>query len=49
MQAAVDGALLRGVRFKPGVIETETVVYRSATGTVRRIRGEHRRVERNID
>ncbi|GJE58977.1 class II fructose-bisphosphatase [Methylobacterium trifolii] len=38
-----DGALLRGVRFKPGVIETETVVYRSATGTVRRILGEHRR------
>ncbi|TXM89184.1 fructose-bisphosphatase class II family protein, partial [Methylobacterium sp. WL122] len=44
-----DGALLRGVRFKPGVIETETVVYRSATGTVRRILGEHRRAERNAD
>ncbi|AWN42344.1 class II fructose-bisphosphatase [Methylobacterium durans] len=37
-----DGALLKGVRFKPGVIETETVVYRSSTGTVRRILGEHR-------
>ena len=44
-----DGALLRGVRFRPGVIETETVVYRSATGTVRRILGEHRRTERNVD
>ncbi|GEP04406.1 class II fructose-bisphosphatase [Methylobacterium oxalidis] len=37
-----DGALLKGVRFKPGVIGTETVVYRSSTGTVRRILGEHR-------
>ena len=36
-----DGALLKGVRFKPGMIVTETVVYRSATGTVRRIQGEH--------
>lgn len=41
-----DGALLKGVRFKPGLIETETVVYRSATGTVRRIHGEHRRMQR---
>ena len=38
-----DGALLKGVRFKQGHVETETVVYRSATGTVRRIIGEHRR------
>jgi fructose-1,6-bisphosphatase II / sedoheptulose-1,7-bisphosphatase len=37
-----DGALLSGVRFSKEVIETETVVYRSATGTVRRIRAEHR-------
>ena len=37
-----DGALLAGVRFSPGLIETETVVYRSATGTVRRIASEHR-------
>ncbi|GJD94092.1 class II fructose-bisphosphatase [Methylobacterium iners] len=36
-----DGALLKGVRFKPGGIETETVVYRSATGTVRRILATH--------
>jgi fructose-1,6-bisphosphatase II / sedoheptulose-1,7-bisphosphatase len=37
-----DGALLSGVRFGHGVIETETVIYRSVTGTVRRIRAEHR-------
>ncbi|GJD29703.1 Fructose-1,6-bisphosphatase class 2 [Methylobacterium adhaesivum] len=37
-----DGALLKGVRFKPDRVETETVVYRSATGTVRRIHGERR-------
>ncbi|GJD55447.1 class II fructose-bisphosphatase [Methylobacterium dankookense] len=42
-----DGALLRGVRFRPNTIETETVVYRSATGTIRRIRGERRRMERD--
>jgi fructose-1,6-bisphosphatase II / sedoheptulose-1,7-bisphosphatase len=37
-----DGALLTGVKFGRGVIETETVVMRSATGTVRWIRAEHR-------
>jgi fructose-1,6-bisphosphatase II / sedoheptulose-1,7-bisphosphatase len=37
-----DGALLSGVRFGNNVIETETIVYRSATGTVRRIKAEHR-------
>ncbi|MGV7029910.1 class II fructose-bisphosphatase [Methylobacterium symbioticum] len=42
-----DGPLLRGVRFRPNTIETETVVYRSATGTIRRIRGERRRMERD--
>ncbi len=41
-----DGALLKGVRFGAEVIETETVVYRSATGTVRRIHGEHRQLEK---
>jgi fructose-1,6-bisphosphatase II / sedoheptulose-1,7-bisphosphatase len=35
------GAMLRGVRFGK-VIETETVVMRSVTGTVRRVHGEHR-------
>ena len=37
-----DGALMHGVRLKNDVIETETIVYRSITGTVRRIHGEHR-------
>lgn len=37
-----DGALLEGVRFHRDTIETETVIYRSNTGTVRRIRAEHR-------
>jgi fructose-1,6-bisphosphatase II / sedoheptulose-1,7-bisphosphatase len=37
-----DGALLKGVRFGKEVITTETIVYRSATGTVRRIYAEHR-------
>jgi fructose-1,6-bisphosphatase II / sedoheptulose-1,7-bisphosphatase len=37
-----DGALLTGVKFGRGSIETETVVMRSATGTVRWIRAEHR-------
>jgi len=37
-----SGSLLTGVRFQGKVIETETVVMRSATGTVRRIRAEHR-------
>jgi fructose-1,6-bisphosphatase II / sedoheptulose-1,7-bisphosphatase len=37
-----DGPLLVGVIFEKGVIETETLVYRSATGTLRRIRAEHR-------
>jgi fructose-1,6-bisphosphatase II / sedoheptulose-1,7-bisphosphatase len=41
-----DGALLSGVRFGRDVIETETVVYRSATGTVRRIKAEHREFEK---
>jgi fructose-1,6-bisphosphatase II / sedoheptulose-1,7-bisphosphatase len=28
------------------VIETETIVYRSITGTVRKIHGEHRQFEK---
>jgi fructose-1,6-bisphosphatase II / sedoheptulose-1,7-bisphosphatase len=40
------GSMLQGVRFKPGVIETETVVMRSATGTVRWIRAEHRYLDK---
>jgi fructose-1,6-bisphosphatase II / sedoheptulose-1,7-bisphosphatase len=40
------GSLLRGVRFREGLIETETVVMRSVTGTVRWIRAEHRQLEK---
>jgi fructose-1,6-bisphosphatase II / sedoheptulose-1,7-bisphosphatase len=36
------GSILRGVQFRGDVIETDTVVMRSVTGTVRRIRAEHR-------
>ncbi|HEY8580990.1 MAG TPA: class II fructose-bisphosphatase [Beijerinckiaceae bacterium] len=37
-----DGALLQGVKFRPELVETETVIYRSVTGTVRKIQAEHR-------
>jgi fructose-1,6-bisphosphatase II / sedoheptulose-1,7-bisphosphatase len=37
-----NGSMLRGVEFQGAVIETDTVVMRSVTGTVRRIRAEHR-------
>src|SRR5215203_3196914 len=41
-----DGALLDGVKFRKEVIETETVVMRSVTGTVRWSRAEHRQHEK---
>jgi fructose-1,6-bisphosphatase II / sedoheptulose-1,7-bisphosphatase len=41
-----DGRMLEGVKFGKDIVETETVVMRSITGTVRRIRGEHRRLEK---
>jgi fructose-1,6-bisphosphatase II / sedoheptulose-1,7-bisphosphatase len=41
-----DGAMLRGVKFKGDMIETETVVMRSVTGTVRWIRAEHRQLDK---
>jgi fructose-1,6-bisphosphatase II len=37
-----DGALLRGVRLEQGVAITESIVMRSRSGTIRRIRAEHR-------
>jgi fructose-1,6-bisphosphatase II / sedoheptulose-1,7-bisphosphatase len=40
------GSMLQGVRFKRGLIETETVVMRSATGTVRWIKAEHRYLDK---
>ena len=41
-----DGSMLRGVKFRNDVIETETVVMRSVTGTVRWIRAEHRQLDK---
>ncbi len=41
-----DGRLLRGVKFGNGIIETETVVMRSASGTVRWIVAEHRQLDK---
>jgi fructose-1,6-bisphosphatase II / sedoheptulose-1,7-bisphosphatase len=41
-----DGPMLRGVRFRKELIETETVVMRSVTGTVRRITAQHRQFEK---
>jgi fructose-1,6-bisphosphatase II / sedoheptulose-1,7-bisphosphatase len=41
-----DGAMLRGVKFRNDIIETETVVMRSVTGTVRWISAEHRQLEK---
>jgi fructose-1,6-bisphosphatase II / sedoheptulose-1,7-bisphosphatase len=41
-----DGSMLRGVRFGKETIETETVVMRSVTGTVRWIRAEHRQLDK---
>ena len=41
-----DGRMLRGVRFGKDAIETETVVMRSASGTIRWIRAEHRRLDK---
>jgi fructose-1,6-bisphosphatase II / sedoheptulose-1,7-bisphosphatase len=40
------GSMLKGVRFRDDMIETETVVMRAATGTVRWIRAEHRQLEK---
>jgi fructose-1,6-bisphosphatase II / sedoheptulose-1,7-bisphosphatase len=41
-----DGRMLRGVQFGKDLIETETVVMRSASGTVRWIRAEHRKLDK---
>jgi fructose-1,6-bisphosphatase II / sedoheptulose-1,7-bisphosphatase len=39
-----DGRMLRGVQFGNAMIETETVLMRSTSGTIRWIRAEHRRL-----
>jgi fructose-1,6-bisphosphatase II / sedoheptulose-1,7-bisphosphatase len=41
-----SGAMLSGVKFGKNVIETETVVMRSVTGTVRRVMAEHRQFDK---
>jgi len=41
-----DGPMLAGVKFGHNVIETETVVMRSISGTVRWIRAEHRQLDK---
>ena len=39
-----DGSLLEGVRHKRGgVMTTESIVMRSSSRTIRRVKGEHRR------
>ena len=39
-----DGSLLKGVkRRKGGCVETESIVMRASSGTVRRVKGEHRK------
>jgi fructose-1,6-bisphosphatase II / sedoheptulose-1,7-bisphosphatase len=40
------GPMLDGVKFGKDVIETDTVVMRSVTGTVRRVRAEHRQLDK---
>ena len=40
------GAMLNGVKFGKDMIETDTVVMRSVTGTVRRIIAEHRQLDK---
>jgi fructose-1,6-bisphosphatase II / sedoheptulose-1,7-bisphosphatase len=41
-----NGDMLRGVKFGKEIIETETVVMRSVTGTVRWIRADHRQLDK---
>jgi fructose-1,6-bisphosphatase II / sedoheptulose-1,7-bisphosphatase len=41
-----DGRMLRGVQFGRDVIETDTVVMRSTSGTIRWIRAEHRLLDK---
>jgi fructose-1,6-bisphosphatase II / sedoheptulose-1,7-bisphosphatase len=41
-----NGALVSGVKFRKHFIETETIVMRSVTGTVRIIKGQHRQLEK---
>lgn len=40
-----DGSMLEGIKWGRGVVETHSVVMRSRTGTVRWVRGRHKRQE----
>jgi fructose-1,6-bisphosphatase II / sedoheptulose-1,7-bisphosphatase len=42
LTGVTDGPLLAGVKFSKEIIHTETLIYRSVTGTVRKIVAEHR-------
>jgi fructose-1,6-bisphosphatase II / sedoheptulose-1,7-bisphosphatase len=46
LTGVTDGALVSGVKFGKHVIETETLIYRSVTGTVRKIKAEHREMSK---
>jgi fructose-1,6-bisphosphatase II / sedoheptulose-1,7-bisphosphatase len=42
LTGVTDGPLLAGVKFAKDILRTETLIYRSVTGTVRKIAAEHR-------
>ena len=42
LTGVTDGPLVQGVQFGEDIIHTDTLIYRSVTGTVRRIGAEHR-------
>lgn len=50
LTGVTDGALVAGVKFDKDVIRTETLIYRSTSGTVRKISAEHREIGKfNLD
>lgn len=50
LTGVTDGALVAGVRFDKDIIRTETLIYRSTSGTVRKIAAEHREMDKfNLD
>jgi fructose-1,6-bisphosphatase II / sedoheptulose-1,7-bisphosphatase len=50
LTGVTDGALVAGVKFEKDVIRTDTLIYRSTSGTVRRITAEHREMGKfNLD
>ncbi len=46
LTGVTDGPLLAGVKFARQIIRTETLIYRSVTGTVRKIAAEHRDMDK---